>query len=1209
MNETIAQIETAASPQPSALGPQLEGADARFGEERVRSRRGFWALIATQFQGAFSDNILRNLLLSMIVGMNLAKTERETFVSVVTFLFSVPFLILSMPGGWLADRFSKRQITIWTKVMEFGSMLLAAAGLATGTMWLSLAALTLVASQAALFGPSKYGLLPELLPEKALSWGNGVIELGTFIAIILGTVAGAWMGEHFHAHAIYAGYVLLSLSVIGFATSLGIDKVKPAAPEKKFRINIVGDLWVQIAKMRKDRALWLAVLGNTYFWFLGSLLFSTIVVYGPDVLHIGQTKTGYLNAMLAVGIGLGSMAAGWVSDNKIEYGLIPLGSIGMTLTGLALGMWPHGMAGSAALLGLLGFWAGFFAVPVNALIQHKPKDEDKGGIIAAANLLSFVGIAISSGLYFVFTAYVHLDPRGVIVVASLITAVSTAYVLYLLPEWFGRLILFFVTRTIYRVKVLGRDNFPEKTGALLVCNHMSFVDVALLIAATDRPIRFIMYQGIYDQPLIKPFAKMGKAIPISSEQHPREMLHSLKVASEALRNDEIVCIFAEGQITRTGQLLPFRRGLERIMKGVEVPIIPVNLDGVWGSIFSFERGRFLWKMPRKIPYAVTVSFGKSMPPTSTAIELRAAVQELHAAAFETRKPRMKTLDRAFVRTARQRPGQFFMADGKTPKVTFGSALNKTVYIARRLKKQIGEQPMVGLLLPPSVGGALTNYALMLMGRVPVNLNYTSSNEGLASCAKQCGIDVVITSKAFLERFPSMQIPGRTLLLEDALGGPKLTEKLSALAMAWLFPVGLMKKAMGANHVKPAEGIGTGNDNFPQGLKPNRPWRRSGTAEAVPLQNRKSARRAAQMDQLATVIFSSGSTGDPKGVMLSHFNVMSNISQVGQVFMLDGRDKILGILPFFHSFGFTAGLWLPAVQGVGVVFHPNPLDAQMIGGLVAQYKVTFLIATPTFLQGYMRRCTPESFGSLEYVLVGAEKLQERVALEFEDLFGIRPLEGYGCTECSPVVTVNGKDFRAPGFRQVAAKRGKIGHPLPGVSVKVVDVDTGAPVAPGTAGMLLVKGPNVMRGYLGRPEKTAEVLRDGWYTTGDIAMMEEDGFLTITDRLSRFSKIGGEMVPHIRIEEKLQELADATEQVFAVTAVPDEKKGERIVVVHTLTEAKLEPVLEKLSACDLPALWKPKANQFVHVDAIPVLGTGKMDLRGIKTLAMQGVGISQ
>ena len=1141
--------------------------------ESPRSTRGFWALIVTQFQGAYSDNILRNLLLSMIVGMNLEQGRRETFISIVTLMFSVPFVLFSMPGGWLADRFSKRQITIWTKVMEIGSMVVAAVGLGTHSLAISLVALLLVATQAALFGPSKYGLLPELLPAKRLSWGNGVIELGTFLAIIVGTVTGATMAERFHGHEVYAGYALLALACFGLFTSFGIDHVPAAAPTKKFQANIVGDLWHQIKSMHRDPPLFLAVAGNTYFWFLGSLLFSTIVVYGPDVLHVKQATTGYLNATLAIGIGIGSMIAGWLSGNKIEYGLIPLGSIGMTVTGVILGASHHGLIGSALLLGALGFWAGFFAVPVNALIQHRPREEDKGGIIAAANLLSFIGISLSAGVYYVFTKYIHLDPRGVILAASVITAAGTVYVLILLPEWFGRLLLFFVTHTIYRVKVIGRDNFPEKTGALLVCNHMSFVDAALLIASTDRPIRFLIYKGIYDHKVIKPFAQMMKAIPISSEQRPRDMIRSLHTASEALRQDEIVCIFAEGQITRTGQLLPFRRGLERIMKGVEVPIIPVNLDGVWGSIFSFERGRFLWKMPRRIPYPVTVSFGTPMPPTSTAIEVRSVVQELHAEAFQRRKRRMKTLDRAFVHTARRHPLRFMMADGKTPKVTFASALTKTMYIARRLRSQVGEQHMVGMLLPPSVGGALTNYALMLLGRIPVNLNYTSSSEVIGSCASQCGIDVVITSKAFAERFPNLVIPGRTLFLEDALAAPRFTEKLPALFFAWLIPAAFLRGALGANRAKLAS----------------------------PVTFETTGKKPSAVDSLATIIFSSGSTGDPKGVMLTHFNIMSNIQQVSQVFMLDGRDRILGILPFFHSFGFMAALWMPATNGVGVVYHPNPLDAQVIGELVERYKVTFLIATPTFLQAYMRRCTPESFGSLQFVLVGAEKLPERLALAFEDTFGIRPLEGYGCTECSPVVTVNGRDFRAPGFRQVGARRGKIGHPLPGVSVRVVDLDTGAPVAPGTAGMLLVKGPNVMKGYLGKPEKTAEVLHDGWYTTGDVALMEEDGFLTITDRLSRFSKIGGEMVPHIKIEDKLHELAGVTEQVFAVSSLPDEKKGERIVVITTLAGDKLAAVLEKLPQCDLPALWKPRANQFFNVDALPILGTGKTDLRGVKQLA--------
>ncbi|UWZ83905.1 acyl-[ACP]--phospholipid O-acyltransferase [Occallatibacter riparius] len=1132
------------------------------GPDVHRSERGFWALIVTQFQGAFSDNVLRNLLLAMVVGMGLDKGHRDTFVSIVTFLFSVPFVIFSMSGGWLADHFSKRKVTLWTKVMEVGAMTVATAGLALHSQVITLAALGLVATQAALFGPSKYGLLPELLPSTRLSWGNGVIELGTFLAIILGTVAGAGLAERFPGEEIFAGYILIGLAGVGFLTSLGIDRVPAAAPAKRFRINFVGDLWKQIGIMRRDQALFLAVLGNTYFWFLGSLLFATVVVYGPDVLHIGPGKTAYLNAALAIGIGIGSMAAGIVSGKKIEYGLIPLGSIGMTCTGVVLGVTHTGIIGSAVLLSILGFWAGFFAVPVNALIQHRPDEKDKGGIIAAANLLSFIGIALSSGVYYVFTSrFINLDPKEVILAASAITAAGTVYVLILLPEWFGRLILFFLTHTIYSLKVLGRENFPDKTGALLVCNHMSFVDAALLIASTDRPIRFLMYKGIYENRVVYPFARMMKAIPISSEQRPRDMIRSLRTATDALRNDEIVCIFAEGQITRTGQMLPFRRGLERIMKGVDAPIIPVNLDGVWGSIFSFERGRFLWKMPRKIPYPVTVSFGRPMPATSTAIDVRRAVQELQADAFYQRKRRMRTLDRAFVRTARRYALRFMMADGKTARVSFFSALTKTIYIARRLRGVIGEKKMVGLLLPPSVGGALANYALTLLGRIAVNLNYTASGEIIASCAQQCDIDVVITSKAFVERFPKLEIPGRAVFLEDTLASPRGSEKLAALVFALTLPVALLRKAVGARGPRP------------------------------------------KIDDLATVIFSSGSTGDPKGVMLSHFNLVSNIQQVSQVFMLGRSDKVLGILPFFHSFGFMGALWMPAVNGLGVVYHPNPFDTGVISELVEKYSVTFLIATPTFLQTYMRRCRPESFGSLQFVLVGAEKLPERVALAFEDTFGIRPLEGYGCTECSPVVTVNGRDFRAPGFRQVGGRRGRIGHPLPGISVRIVDIDTGEPVAAGTPGMLLVKGPNVMQGYLGKPEKTAEVLHDGWYTTGDVALMEEDGFLAITDRLSRFSKIAGEMVPHIRIEEKLHELAGITEQVFAVTSLPDEKKGERIVVVTTLSDEKLDPVLDKLAQCDLPALWKPRANQFFRVDALPVLGTGKIDLRGVKAVAVE------
>jgi acyl-[acyl-carrier-protein]-phospholipid O-acyltransferase / long-chain-fatty-acid--[acyl-carrier-protein] ligase len=1121
-------------------------------------RRGFCSLVVTQFQGAFNENGLKNLVVFLILGMGIQRADRDQLVLIVGTLFSVPFILFSMTGGFLADRYSKRTVTIWTKFFEMGVMVLAIAGLGWQNLHLEMAAVFLASTQAALFGPSKYGLLPELLPEAKLSWGNGVLELGTFLAVIAGGVSGAFLADVFHARQGWSGLIFLCLSVVGLIFSLGITKVPAADPTKTFRANPLDDLWVQGRLIRKDRVLWLAVLGNTYFWFLGALLTANIVFYGSDVLRITSTRTGVLQAAVAIGIGLGSLTAGYLSGGKVEYGLIPLGSVGMTVFGVLLSRPDLSFNHVLVLLAALGFSAGFFAVPVNALIQHRPEEKDKGGVIAAANLLSFVGIGGAAGVYYVFQHYSHLSPSAIFLSVSLVTVAATVYVLYLLPDALLRLLLWIATHTLYRIHLEGRDNVPTKGGALLVPNHVSMVDAVLLIASIDRPIRFLMFKGSYDHPLVKPLAKIMGVIPISSQLRPREMIQSLRTATQALKDGEIVCIFPEGQMTRIGQMLPFRRGMERIVKGVEVPIIPVNLGGVWGSVFSFERGKFLWKLPRKIPYPVTVTFGEPMPSTSSAQDVRQAVQELGAEAYQYRKRYMRTLHRSFVQTARRHPFRFAMADGRTPKLAFGGALTRTVFLARRLRPIWRDQKMVGILLPPSVPGALVNLAALLMGKVPVNLNYTASNEVLASCAKQCEPKSVITSRAFLERV-HIQPPAPWIMLEDLAEKPRLLERLSAAFISWLLPVRLLEKSVGSG--------------------PN-----------------------VGLDDIATIIFSSGSTGDPKGVVLTHYNVASNVEQLNQVFMLGRRDKVLGILPFFHSFGFTGTLCLPATIGIGVVFHPNPLEPRAIGALVSQYAVTFLLATPTFLQAYTRRCSPEDFGSLQYVMAGAEKLPERISLAFEDRFGIRPLEGYGCTECSPAVTVNTRDFRAADFRQVGAKRASIGHPLPGISVRIVSSETFHPVPQGETGLLLVRGPNVMQGYLNRPEKTSEVLRDGWYNTGDIAAMDEDGFIRITDRMSRFSKIGGEMVPHIKVEDKLHEIVGATEQIFAVTSVPDERKGERLIVLHTLPENKLQECLAQLSKSELPALWKPRPDQFVHVESLPYLGTGKLDLRRLKEIAV-------
>jgi len=1121
-------------------------------------RLGFWSLIVTQFQGAFNDNALKFLVIYLIVQRSTAGDARDRLVLLVGALFALPYILFSLAGGFLADRYSKRSVTIGTKFFEIGVMVFALTSLALGNLALESIAVFLISTQGALFGPSKYGLLPELLPERELSWGNGVIELGTFLAAITATMAAGFFADTFRGRQIWSGVILLSFTVFGLATSLGISRVPAADPARRLQGKSFSDLGRQLRLIAKDRLLSWSVVGNTYLWFLAALLQFVIVIYGHDVLRVNETQISYLQAAVGIGIGIGSLAAGYLSGGKIEYGLIPLGAIGMTVFGFlvsqhGLGIWPVRLD-----LGFLGFFGGFYAVPLNALIQHRPPPEQKGGVIAMANLLSFIGVFLAAGVYFLLSTVAHLQPGQIFLAGAIMTLGATCYAVLLLPDSLLRLVLWMLTHSLYRIRVEGRDNIPRRGGALLVANHMSWVDALLLIASTDRPIRFLIYEPIYRKPFIRPFARVLGCIPISSEQNPRELIQSLRAATNAVEAGDLVCIFAEGQMTRIGQMLPFRHGFERIMKGVDAPIIPVHLDNVWGSIFSFEGGRFLWKMPRRIPYPVTVSFGTPMPSDATAPEVRQAVQELQTAAYSHRKKRMKPLGRLFLETARRHPFRFAMADARVPKMRFHEARTRTVFLARRLRPLWKDERMVGILLPPSVPAALVNFAAVLSGKIPVNLNYTASRESLESCAAQCGLKTVVTSRAFLERV-KVEIPGQAIFVEDLIARPRFSEKIAALLISWCFPARLAEPALGQ-------------------------------------------RTRAQLDDLAAIIFSSGSTGDPKGVMLSHYNLASNIDQVSQVFALRGGDRVLGVLPFFHSFGFTMTLWMPAARGVGVIYHPNPLDLAAVSQIARKYQITFLLATPTFLQAYLRRCSPEDFGSVQFVMVGAEKLPERLAQAFEDRFGIRPLEGYGCTECSPVVSVNTRDFRAPGFRQTGAKRGTIGHPLPGVSARIVDPDTLETLPLGQPGLLLVSGPNIMQGYLGREEKTAEVLRDGWYVTGDIAVLDKDGFIEITDRLSRFSKIGGEMVPHIRIEEKLHELADATEQAFVVTGIPDEKKGEHLVVLHNLPEEKLEPVLEQLSQCGLPNLWLPRANQFFHVVEFPYLGTGKLDLRRVRELAI-------
>lgn len=591
--------------------------------------RGFWALIGAQFQAAFNDNAYENLLMTLAALGVAGQAGSASDVSLVLIIFTLPFMLASPYGGQFADRFSKRTITISIKLAEIGIMLAGAAALFYAHhLWISMCVLGLMGIRAGIFGPAKYGILPEIVPEKRLSWANGVIELTTFIAIMGGTIIGVLLYGWFKHMLPVAMLPLIVLSVIGAIIAIGVTRVPAAAPDRRIRINAVGELWRYFKYARADRVLWLAVLGNTYFWFAGAVVYQNVVIYATRVLHMTDANVqilAYLRLGLVLGIGGGSYLAGVLSRGKIEYGLVPLGALAMALSAVYLylpgiTLWP-----SVIALTILGLGGGFFLVPVQSLVQHRPDPQNKGGVQGMAYFLTNAA-SLAAGLLYFALAKAGLEPHQIFLLLAAITAGVAGYLIWLLPDSLIRLVLWMVTSTIYRVRILGRDNIPDRGGALFVANHVSLADALFVVASTDRHVRFVMHSDYYDRWYLRTAARMMRAIPISSG--PRAIVECLRTASEAIRNREVVCIFAEGEITRTGQMLPFRRGFERIMRGVDAPIIPVRLDGVWGSIFSYEKGRVIWKWPRRIPYPVTVSFGDPMPPDSDAEEVNRAVQQL-----------------------------------------------------------------------------------------------------------------------------------------------------------------------------------------------------------------------------------------------------------------------------------------------------------------------------------------------------------------------------------------------------------------------------------------------------------------------------------------------------------------------------------------------------------------------------------------------------
>jgi len=1142
---------------------------------RACGSRGFKALMATQFLGALNDNIFRFVVSLVILDVLFGEPGQggTSYLAGSEAVFLLPFVLFSPIAGFLADRYSKTTIIRATKIIEIIVMMFGAWFLVNVDVWGLVAVLMFMGLQSTLFSPAKYGILPEILDDEHLSRGNGYLEFWTFLAIILGIVLGGVLknisGDTYNVPAV----AVLVVAVLGIASSLFVAPTTSSPNDVKCPLNPFRDAFACLREVRNDRNLFLVLLAISYFWILGSAFKLTAILYAKNLAGLGEMEIAILFAMLAVGIGIGSIVAGTVSGGKIELGLVPIGSIGISIFSSLLTITYQSFPFTLFAIFFLGVFSGFFIVPLNSFFQHNSPIERRGRYLATMNFVSFSGMIFACFLVWLLIEVVHLPENYIFLGLGIASAAVTVIVCRQLPEMFVRCVNWILVHTVYRVRVVGKEHVPAKGGALLICNHATYIDASLLLSSIERPIRFLIHRPIYEGKFVKPIARVMKAIPIAAGEHPKEVAKSLSEARSAIENGELVCIFAEGGITRTGQLLKFNKGFERIMKRVDAPIIPVYLDQVWGSIFSFSGGKVLWKRPKEIPYPVTVVYGERLPSTAKTHQVRVAVQELGSKAFSLRPTKYKLLHLGFLALCKQHPFRTCLVDSSGARLSYIKTLTVCLSLAKELRKSKATNGMIGVYLPPCVQAAIANIAIMIAGRVPVNLNFTSGKSSLDSAISQCGIETTITSKAFLEKLgDSNELPG-PLYCEEIFGSAGAVEMLKHFLAAFLLPLSILRKLYvtesGVRVLQ--DGSIVSDEDGPGELDTD--------------------------NMLATIIFSSGSTGEPKGVMLSHDNISSNLSSLYDVFNLGKGDSVLGVLPFFHSFGFTGTLWLPLLGGMKAVYHNNPMDAAAIGTLADEEKVTVLMTTPTFLLSYIRRVKPEQFESLRYIVVGAEKLKPRVAEAFENKFGKTPMEGYGCTELSPVAVMNVPDYEVDGSLQVGNKLGTVGHPIPGVSAKIVCPDSGEGLEPDTDGLLMIKGPNVMVGYLGNIEKTRSVISDGWYNTGDIANMDIDGFVRITDRLSRFSKIGGEMVPHVRIEEEIQTILGGVAQTCVVTAVPDERKGELLVVLHT-TELDPGDITKRLSEAGLPNLWIPKKDYFYLVDELPMLGTGKLDLKKIK-----------
>jgi acyl-[acyl-carrier-protein]-phospholipid O-acyltransferase/long-chain-fatty-acid--[acyl-carrier-protein] ligase len=1133
---------------------------------RLLFSRRFAGLFVTQFLGAANDNFFKNALLVLVVYRLASQSgmDGDQLVNLAAALFILPFFLFSALAGQIADRMSKTVLIRRTKFIEILVMAAGAGAVLSGDITLMLAVLFLMGTQSAFFGPAKYAVLPEILEERELLAGNGLIEAATFVAILAGTIAGGLVILTDNGLEI-ASVAFVAIAALGWLASCTMPATAPMAPRMKVSFDIAGQTWRIMRDASRNRPVFLSILGISWFWLVGATFLAQFPAFTRDVVGGDETVVTLFLTTFSIGIAVGSAICNRLGNGEVSARLTPFGAIGITI--FALDLWfttralpaPAGtLIGHAALLeqaaGIrllidlagIAISGGIFIVPLYAILQARSDGPDRARMIAANNisnaLFMVIGaLAAGAGLR---AGYGIPD---IFLAIAITNALVALHVCRMMPKEMVRVLLTAILKLLYRVRTAGIENIG-KAGprAVIVVNHVSFLDGLLLaIFLPGNPV-FAVNTHIAERWWVKPFLALVDAFPLDPT-NPMAM----KALISEVRKDRHCVIFPEGRITVTGALMKVYEGPGLIADKADAMIVPVRIDGAEYTPFSRLKGkmRLRWFPKVRITVLEPRRFGLDDSIVGRA-RRRAAANRLYDVmarmVFETCDTGITLFDALLTARRIHGGGHEVLEDTDRRPLSYRRLIAGALALSRPLGGLAAPGAAIGLMLPNSAAAVVSFFALQAAGRTPAMLNFTAGLANMEHACKAAKLETVVTSRRFVELARLEDIVEglgksvRIVYLEDIgkrIGG---LSRLTALLRGGLMRIGI-------------------------------------------------GRIPGAADDPAAILFTSGSEGSPKGVVLSHRNLLANRYQLAAVLDFNPTDIVFNALPLFHSFGMTGGMLLPLLSGVKTFVYPSPLHYRIVPALVYDTNATIMFGTDTFLTGYARAAHPYDFYSLRYVFAGAEKVRDETRRVWADRFGVRVLEGYGATETAPVIAAN---------TPMHCKPGSVGRFLPGIDWRIEDV-------PGVeeGGRLHVRGPNVMLGYL-RSERPGELEApsDGEYDTGDIVSVDEEGYATIVGRAKRFAKIAGEMVSLNAVEKIAGDLWPG--QSHAVVAVPDKRKGEALVLVSDHADADRDALARHLRDNGGTELMAPKA--VIKLDSLPVLGTGKLDYVSIGEIAAEKAG---